>query len=147
MRIERVEEICLDLLRQSENPLMPVSLLFQKCDEEENISGALTEEAFLAFLRKHADIVVVEGVGDDAPVGCDEFDTAGIVMGPRAILKNRIPNRNEMKSMFQMQLEEMRANLLHALQWAKDNKDVKAIKEIEAALENADSLGERLTDL
>lgn len=147
MRIERVEEICLDLLRVSENPLMPVNTLFQKCDEQERISGALTESAFLDFLRNHADIVVVEGVGEDEPVPREEFDTAGLVMGPRAILKSRMPTQSEIKVIFQQQLEQMRTNLLQALKLAKESKDAKAIQEIEAALENADSLRERFSDL
>ncbi|MCK5863147.1 MAG: hypothetical protein KAH38_11720 [Candidatus Hydrogenedentes bacterium] len=146
MSIERVEEVCLKALRQAVNPLMPVSMLFQKC-EEEKVSGVLTEDLLLEFLREHADIVVVDGINDTDPVDCGKFDPAGVMMGFRAILKKRMPTHDEMKDMFQMQLEQMRSNLLQAMETAKENKDTRAIKEIEAAIENTSSLGERLSDL
>ena len=111
MSIERVETICREFLLQSEAPLVPVSLLYQQCIAEEAVREVLTEEALLNFLREHTDVVVVEGVGEDAPVAANEFNQAGLVMGPRAILKSRMPTRDEMKNMFQMQLEVMHAGI------------------------------------
>lgn len=147
MSIERVAEVCLDVLRQQENPLVPVSYLFQHCVQEASVSSVLTEASLLEFLRSHADVVVVEGVTEEAPVPSDEFDLAGIAMGPRAILKSRMPTREEMKDMFQMQLAVMRDNLMQALQNAKENNDEVLINKIEATLENTDAIGERLSDL
>lgn len=147
MSIERVETICREFLLQSETPLVSVSQLYQHCIAEESVRDVLTEEALLNFLRGHADVVVVEGVEEDAPVTRNEFDRAGLVMGPRAILKSRMPTRDEMKNMFQMQLEVMRDTLMQALKHAKESQDASRIAEIEQALENTDSIGDRLGDL
>ncbi|HDP35913.1 MAG TPA: hypothetical protein ENN29_12485 [Candidatus Hydrogenedentes bacterium] len=146
MRIVRVEEICLDILRRAENPLTPVSLIYRKCVEKEG-AAALTEEALLQFLRGHGDIVVVEGVADGAPVEEKAFNEAGIMMGPRAILKSRVPTPDELKKMFRMQLEIMRDNLAQALKLAKEAENGKAVHEIETVLEKADILEERMEDL
>jgi hypothetical protein len=147
MSIERVETICREFLLQSETPLVSVSQLYQHCIAEEAVRDVLTEEALLNFLRGHADVVVVEGVEEDAPVARNEFDRVGLVMGPRAILKSRMPTRDEMKNMFQMQLEVMRDALMQVLKHAKESQDASRIAEIEQALENTDSIGERLGDL
>ena len=147
MSIERVAEVCLDILRQHETPLVPVSYLFQQCTNEASVGDVLTEAALLEFLRGHNEVVVVEGVSEDAPVALGEFDMAGFAMGPRAMLKSRMPTRKEMKDMFQMQLVVMRDNLMQALKNAKENDDKVLISKIEQALENTDSIGERLSDL
>jgi len=147
MSIERVAEVCLDILRQHETPLVPVGYLFQQCVNEASVGNALTEESLLEFLRGHAEVMVVEGIAEDAPVPRDEFDAAGFVMGPRAMLKSRMPTRKEMKDMFHKQLVVMRDNLMQALQNAKENNDNVLVGKIEQALENADSIGERLSDL
>ena len=147
MSIERVAEVCLEVLRQHESPLVPVSHLYERCVKEAGVGDVLTKEALLEFLRGHADVVVVEGVQEDAPVPRDEFDMAGVAMGPRAIIKSRMPSRGEMKEMFQMQLAVMRDNLMQALQNAKENNDENLITRIEQALENTDAIGERLSDL
>ncbi len=146
MQIERVEELCLRLLSECENPLMSVRALYEQCVATDGVGEALTEDALLQFLRGHADIMVVEGVDTDAPVDAAAFDMAGIVMGPRAILKNRVPTRDEMKEMFGMQIAAMRENLLNALERAKKNNNDVAIREIEAALEHTDTINERLQE-
>ncbi len=147
MRIERVEEICLDFLRQAENPLVPLKELYEHCIATEDVGSVLTEEGLLQFLRAHGEVTVVEGVSDDMPVTPKTFETAGIVMGPRAILKKRLPSRHEIKQMFEMQVAQMRTRLLEALEHAKKEKDPKAIEELEAAIENADTINERLQEL
>jgi len=147
MSIERVEKICLEFLRSEANPLVPVSIVYEKCIEEESVRDMLTEQALLDFLRGHRDVIVVEGLDDDAPVSLNTFDRAGLIMGPRAILKSRMPTQTEMKDMFQMQLQVMRDNLMQALHYAKEKNDEDMVRKIERALENADSIGERLGDL
>ncbi len=146
MRIERVEEICLNCLRDAESPLVPVTELYQQCVDTENVGHVLTEEALLQFLRGHADVVVVEGIGEDDSVEAAVFDKIGIVSGAHAMLESRVPTRDEMKEMLEIQLAHMRENLKAALQQAQQNKDKAKADKIEALIENTDAINERLQE-
>lgn len=147
MQIGRLEEVCLELLRDAENPLVPVGALYQHCIRDRDIGESLTETALLQFLRDHIDVVVVDGVDMDAPVTAEEFGLAGIDMGPRALLKSRMPTREELKKMFRMQLAQMRETLLDALARAKERGEKDRMAEIEIAIENTDAIDERFQAL
>lgn len=133
--------ICIGFLRRSTNPLVPLDTLHGVCAEN-NLD--LTKEALLSFLRNHSDVLVVEGPDESMPVSSMDFNDAGINMGPRIILKERVPSREEMKDMLHQQLEYMRLHLRYALEKARANDDHDAVKEIEAALERGAELENKM---
>lgn len=104
----------------------------------------LSKEDLLAFLRNHAEVMVIEGPDESLPVALSEFSEAGVNMGPRIILKERIPSRDEMTDMMRQQLEHMRLHLGYALDKARENNDLDAVREIEAALERSARLEEKM---
>lgn len=138
MRLEHIEKVCLDFLRQTTNPLVPVETLYAACTEQGDI--AFTRAELLHFLRSHAEVLVVDGADSESEVSTLDFLEAGIHMGPRAILKTRIPTREEMADMMQQQLAHMRSNLREALAQARSNADHTTVKEIEAALVRSDQI-------
>lgn len=146
MRLERIQEICLEFLRNTSNPLTPVQLLFEQCMNDPGAREALTQNALLEFLRNHQDVMVVEAHEDTPWVGASDFNGVGLDMGPRAILKARIPSRKELANILHEQVEEMRDHLRDALKAAQRAGDEKAVRELEAALERADDIGERMSD-
>lgn len=98
----------------------------------------------MAFLRNHGEVLVIEGPDESLPVALSDFSQAGINMGPRIILKERIPSRDEMTDMMRQQLEHMRLHLGHALDKARANNDLDAVRDIEAALERSARLEEKM---
>ena len=140
MRLERVEEICLDCLRQTMNPLTPVVLLYEKCIADPQIGDALTQDALMQFLRGHADIMVVDGLEEDDPMLGLAVASQTIETGPRAILKTRIPTRAEMADMMRQQIDDMREQLHNALEKATHHNDLQTIAEIKELLARTDTL-------
>lgn len=146
MHLERIETLCLDFLRHASNPLTPVETLYEHCIGEGDVNMSLTLDSLLDFLRSHNEIIVVEGDANDLPVNAQAMETAGINLEPRAILKTRMPSRQELRDMFQQQLEQMRFHLREALLAAKINKDDKTMHELEKALERMNALEEKMND-
>jgi len=132
MGLEKIEEVCLSFLRRTTSPLVPLDTLRAAC-EKENLG--ITMDELTGFLRHHSEVIVVDGADETAPVSHDDFSEAGINMGPRAILKARVPSRSEMTEMMQQQLDHMRFHLQDALKKAREHQDDEAVEEIEAALE------------
>lgn len=146
MRLEHVEEICLNFLRQTMNPLTQVELLYNMCVADPQVGDSLTRDALIQFLRGHADLLVVDGVGTDDLVDRSGLEDAGISTGPCVILKSRVPTRAEMVDMVRQQIADMRRHLYDALNAAKQHCDAKAIAEIESVLERTETIEERIED-
>lgn len=143
MNLERVEELCLNYLGQVTNPVVPVEKLLAYCRREQPdlvVDGA----AFLHFLRHHGEITVLEGPAGGEPVDADEFAAAGIMMGPRAVLKTRIPAEDNMRRVMERQLEAMRGQLEAALAAARKAGDREKTAQLRAALKKSEELLKRL---
>ncbi len=147
MRLERMEEICLEFLRQTLNPLTPVKTLYEKCVEQSGGNPMPSYEVLERFLREHRDLMVIDGPGVDSPVSPESLRQVGVEPGAHAILKSRMPSRDEMKDMLRMQLEEMRTHLLDALKGAREHHDQDAMEKIEDALARNESIRERIEEL
>ncbi len=147
MRLERVEELCLEFLRHTLNPLAPVALLYEKCVADPQVGDTLTQEALLQFLRDHADVMVVDGLKEDDPMLCLAVASQAIETGPRAILKTRIPTRTEMADIMRQQIDDMRQQLRAALEKATRHNDLQTIAEIKELLARTDMLEEYVEKL
>lgn len=141
MGLAQIEQLCLDFLRRTTNPLVPVDTLYEACARQ---GASISREELLSFLRNHADVLVVDGTGEDDPFSPAELQEAGVKLGPRAILKLRLPSRAEMTDMLQQQLQQMRFHLQEALDKARENKDTEAIRDIEAALRRGEELERKI---
>ena len=137
--IEKVEELCIAYLQQAQNPLVPVETLLQRCQREGGLNE-LTEEILVQFLSKHALIDLLEGPTPEEIISQGIFEEAGFQMGKRAILKERIPNENEMKIMMVEQLKVMLDTLNKAIGEAENDGDQQRKQQLEAALTKAKDL-------
>ena len=139
--LAQIEQLCLDFLRRTTNPLVPVDTLYEACARQ---GASISREELLSFLRNHANVLVVDGAGENEPLPVSELEDAGINLGPRAILKLRLPSRAEMTDMLEQQLQQMRFHLQEALDKARENKDADAVRDIEAALERGKELERKM---
>ena len=115
--------------------------LYETCARQ---GASISRDELLAFLRNHADVLVVDGAGENDPLSVADLQDAGIHLGPRAILKLRLPSRAEMSDMLQQQLQQMRFHLREALDKARENKDMDAVRDIEAALRRGEELERKM---
>ena len=143
MNLERVEELCLRYLGQAVNPLVPVAKLHAYLVRED-AEQAPTLARLLEFLRHHAEIIVFDGPGEDEPVGTEDFAAAGFMMGPRAMVKTRIPSRVQMLAMIFEQIDEMREKLDGALEDARKSKDAELAAQIEDAIRRSETIREKI---
>jgi len=139
MNLERIEELCLRYLGQAVNPLVPVAKLHAYLVREE-AEQAPSLQGLLHFLRHHAEILVLEGPGGEDPVDAAQFAEAGIMMGPRALVKTRVPSRRQMLAMMFEQIAEMREKLDEALQDARQNRDTDRAIQVHEAIQRAEML-------
>jgi hypothetical protein len=146
MNLERVEELCLRYLGQAVNPLVPVAKLHAYLVRED-ADKAPSMAALLDFLRHHAEIVVLEGPGAGDPVDERRFAAAGFMMGPRAMVKTRVPSRAQMRAMMCEQVDEMREKLKTALEGAWKDGDKALVAQVEEALWRSEELRAKIERL
>lgn len=138
---ERIEHRMLSYLRQTANPLVPVEKLYEHM-KRDPVCAELNMATLLDLLRTHGETMLFEAALSEAGVSQEEFAAAGILMGPRAILKERMPSKREMEVMLVGQVQEMQRQLQRALEQARDAQRAQALRR---ALSRADALQERLT--
>ena len=144
MNLERIETLCLNYLEQVTNPVVPLEKLLDYCLRE--VPGEhLTIGVLLQFLRSHDQIEVLEGPTEGEKVDLDTFAAVGLAMGPRAVLKARIPDGAEMRRLMQGQLDSLRDRLELAAKAAFQEKDRERMAQIDAMLERLDDLRDRLS--
>lgn len=146
MNLERVEELCLHYLRQSANPLCPVRSLLDHCKRDPQFAD-LNEKELLVFLRAHALIDVVDGPLDNEPVTSAAFAEAGFDMGPRAILKTRVPSVEDMAVLLDEQIAMMIRVLSEAMQAAAQHADSGNADKIQDALRRSEALRMKMREL
>ena len=143
MNMERIEELCLNYLRQSSNPLVPVATLAEYCAREDRGSGVSRDE-LLHFLRKHGEVQVMEGPSETEAIGQDLFNSAGIDMGPRVILNTRVPTPEEMAAMLSSQVKAMLDVLRPAIDVAEKERDEGRVQALKSALDRAEGMDARI---
>jgi len=143
MNMERVEELCLNYLRQSKNPLVPLSTLAEYCAREDK-GCAIPPRELLRFLREHGEVEVMEGPSPEEAIGPELFDQAGIDMGPRAILNTRVPRPEEMMAMLTAQVQAMLEALRPALEAAEAQGETDRAGALRTALARAETMKTRI---
>ena len=146
MNLEHVEELCLQYLRQSVNPLTPLRTLLEHCKRDPQCAG-LSEKDLLSFLHAHALIDVVDGPLDTDPVTAAAFVEAGFDMGPRAILKTRVPSVEDMAALLDEQIAAMTRVLSEALSAAGKQGDAANAGKIQDALRRSEALRIKMREL
>jgi hypothetical protein len=137
--LEAVELRCLTYLRQAAQPMVPVEKLYRHCVREID-PMPLDREGLLEFLRNHGGISVVDGIGGNAAVPPAWFAEAGIDMGPRAAVNERLPSRPEMIRMMAAQVNDLKQALAKAEAGAGPEK----LETIAAVRQRADALLDKL---
>lgn len=138
MNLEDIEQKCFNFLQQSSNPLVPLTTLLRHLWQDE-ACGELSEPELLSFLRNHELFRVVE-LEETDPTLIEDMTEAGIPLGPRVVLKSRIPAKAELSEMIQEQLAAMMQALGKALQEARQQGDEAAQAQIEEVLERTQNL-------
>ena len=146
MNLEKIEEKCLHYLGQASNPLVPLELLIEFCKRDPEC-GELDRKELLEFLRPHEMIEVMEGPSVEDIIGQGDFQAAGINMGQRAILKTRVPAKEEMTEMLFEQLKDMTDVLIEELDKAKKENNEARVTQLELALKKGEALGLKMNKL
>ena len=146
MNLEKIEEKCLHYLGQASNPLVPVDTLLAFCQRDPEC-GRLERQELLDFLRPHAEIQVLEGLDMGAAIDPETFQAAGINLGQRAILRSRVPAREEISEMLYEQLKDMTDVLVESLNQAKKTRDAARVAELEIALQKSEALRAKMNKL
>lgn len=143
MSLEDLETTCRNYLRQSRNPLVPISTLWAYLAKQPGLEST-TESDLTGFLNKHDEFDVVVGPAEHEDVSVEVFAAAGIVMGPRVILKTRIPAAQDLALQLKLQLDTMEEVLGAALMDALGSGNEVRAQELRVALERAKSLRKKL---
>lgn len=146
MNLELVEERALSYLRQSRNPLVPVSTLLEHVQRDENCANT-SEKILLDFLRHHEQVRIVEPPAKDETIDNESFDGAGVELGARAILNERLPTQREMSSLMDQQVGILIDSLEGALKAAEEmGEKEQQLAQIREALEKARALQIRMRE-
>lgn len=147
MKLERVEELCLNYLEQNSVALVPVTLLLDHCRRDPDCAQ-LTQGELLEFLRHHELIHVVERTTNKSDEEMEMLSETGFDLGPRAILHSRMPTQEEIAAALQENLERMSTALSAALHEAeKAEEDPATLRQIKEAIEKASALRGKIEDL
>lgn len=141
MNLERLEELCLNLLSQSTQPVVSVDALLIHCRHDESLKS-VSRKDLLDFLRKHHEVTVLEDMeaGEAALL-----QAAGVETGVRAALNARLPSRLEMTGIILQQIDQMQISLNGALSHAQATGDSSRAAQIQQALHRAEILREKVT--
>jgi len=140
VNLEAVETECVRYLRQVANPIVPLHTLLRHLWQEDQFE-AVTEPDLLGFLREHELFYVYECTADE-PDQYKRLEEAGILTGPRVILKDRMPTQTQMTLMMQAELDSMTTALNNALETAEQAGNAEASKRIREILARAEKLRE-----
>ncbi|MBI2432063.1 MAG: hypothetical protein HYV26_04260 [Candidatus Hydrogenedentes bacterium] len=145
MNLERVEELSLGYLRQSPEPVVPLEVLLTHCQHDE-ICRHLTRKELEEFLGRHPEVLLLSGPGGEGVPEVDMLEEAGVDLGPRAILRARIPPRQEMKAMILQQLDQMQLALNGALSMAQEHGDRERAVGVMQAIQRAAELRQKIQE-
>lgn len=145
--LELLEQTCLNYLGEAKSPLAPIDTLLEFVQRTVGLQG-VSQQSLLEFLRHHDEIEVLEGAAPSAEVTGDVLQAAGLLMGPRALLKRRMPTQRELYAHMAVQLQAMRDTLSQALANVDADSPLAARRPaMEAAIGRIDDLMERLAGL
>lgn len=142
-KIEKIEEICLSVLRESKEPWVPLDMLIQKCKEvvEED---KVDESLILSFLKNHPEVKIFEPFLPNTPEMKSILEEKGLKIQPIVILKKRLPSEKDIFVWMYQHLE----NLLVMLQnIEKEAKTETKKQEIGIVIDKTKNLLERLKNL
>jgi len=145
--LELLEQTCLNYLGEAKVPLVPVENLLAFVQRTVGLQG-VSKSSLLEFLRNHDEIDVLESADPGDDVSGDLLHAAGMIMGPRALLKARMPTQRELYAQVAVQLQSMRDTLGQALAHADADAALAGKRPaLENALERVDELMQRLSAL
>ena len=147
MNLEAIEQKCLHYLMQVSRPLVPLDQLLRHLQRDPEFLS-LSEHDLLTFLREHELFVVLDPIGIAGdPDGRAALAEAGISTSPSVILETRIPPQRELSEQMIAQLETLMDSLDTARREAYKTRDAKKVSFIDALLERASGLLDRLKNL
>jgi len=147
MNLEAVEQTCLAYLKQTERPMVPVSRLMRRLQQDEDCAG-ISESDLLGFLRRHELFKVIDTNG--LPLGIDDMAAlaeAGIETGPQVMLVTRIPSPAQLAEQMAVQLQALTEALSRALAEAKETGRSDEARELIKMLSRAEEIQKELKDL
>lgn len=146
MNLEEIETQCLNYLRQSKKPIVSLNALHAHCSRLpgcENIDRGF----LMDFIRNHGEVLLFEGARPDDELSREWLAEAGIDLGPRVMLKSRIPSPAELAAMMSEQLTVMQESLAKARDLAIEQGKTEQVPELDLALDRARALEFRVRGL
>lgn len=147
MQLEQVEILCINYLENSKSPLAPFEQLYQFCLRDEACTQ-LDRRFLLEFLNDHERFVVLPGMQSEDNAHEATFEAAGIALGPRVALQERIPTEGHLMQLFKAQLNDMKEKLTALLAGLKEKQaDPAQHATFQATLDRIDALYEKISRL
>jgi hypothetical protein len=144
MKLEVIEQKCLNYLKQVSNPLVDVNVLYGHVMEGPDTEG-LSYVDLLDFLRHHELFKVMEPVGMAVDPDTEQMlGEAGLPVTPQVILCTRIPTQAELAQAIREQLGQMKSALVSAMREAAEKEDPARKEKVQLALHKMQMLEEKL---
>lgn len=147
MNLERIEQRCLNFLKQSTNPLVPLDTLLayvRRDDECLEVDGP----GLAAFVRQHELFRLIDP--PEMPVGPDgvsALQNLGFRAQPLAVLVTRVPTEQDFIMQFALQMHNLEESLQAAARDAEMEGDAGRAAEATRLLFRTKQLSERFKRL
>jgi len=142
-KIEKIEEICLSVLKKSQEPWVPLDMLIQKCKEMLG-EDEIDESLIVSFLKNHSEVKTFEPFLPNTLEIKSILEEKGLKIQPIFILKKRLPDEKALFSWMYQHLENL-LNMLHNLE--KEAKTETKKQEISIVIHKTKNLLTRLKNL
>ena len=146
MNFEEIETAALAYLKQTENPLVRISVLHSNVSSKSK-DHSLSLQEFTDFLSKHYEIKVMNPLAMTQDEKMAEgFEAAGFTTSPCAILASRVPSAQDLSAAMLDQLESMTSALSRALEESRSTGDTAKAHQIYQTLERTSKLKEKIVE-
>lgn len=145
MNLEDIEQKALAYLGQAGNPLVRIDVLFDHLEREVDMGG-FSRSDLTKFLEGHDLIRVLSPVAAGDVEG-RMLGEAGLLVEPSAIMRTRMPTRQQIAAAMVDQLDRLGEALVAALQEARAEHDEPTESQVRGALERATALRTRIVAL
>lgn len=146
MNFEEIEIAAFAYLKQTDNPLVRISILHTNVSSKSK-DHSLSLQEFTDFLTEHSEIKVMDPLAmtQDAKT-TQGFESAGFTTSPCAILASRVPSAQDLSAAMLDQLESMTNALSRALEESRSTGDTAKAHQIYETLERSSKLKEKIIE-
>lgn len=146
MNLEAIEQRCLKYLKESSNPLVPVSTLLRQLEAEGGLQD-LSVPDFVTFLRTHELFRVIEPAGMAADDGtAEQLAADGFNVEPMVVLATREPTAKDLAEQLDAQFGRMLSALETAQKEAEKAGMAERVREVSKLRDRTAKLQQRIRE-